>query len=117
MSKSLGNMIFVREALKTATPQALRLYLFDIHYRRPFDHDESRLARARVRATALTASLGRGAVGPLGRDAATRAIMAALEADLDAPRAIRALERAARSAHASAKPSLRLVARRVLGIF
>src|SRR5207249_1175865 len=107
MSKSLGNMIFVRDALKTTTAQALRLYLFDLHYRRPFDHDESRLARARTRAAALAASLGRGAVGPLGRDAATRAVMAALEADLDAPRAIRALEGAAKTAPASAKPSLR----------
>jgi len=116
MSKSLGNMIFVRATLATTTPQALRLYLFDVHYRRPFDHDETRLARARDRAAALAASLGRGAVGPLGRDRATRAVMAALDADLDAPRAIRTLERAAKSASASAKPSLRFVARRVLGI-
>jgi L-cysteine:1D-myo-inositol 2-amino-2-deoxy-alpha-D-glucopyranoside ligase len=116
MSKSLGNMIFVRDALATTTPQALRLYLFDVHYRRRFDHDETRLERARTRAAALATSLGRGAIGPLGRDAATRAVMKSLEADLDAPRAIRALERAARTASAEARPSLRLVARRVLGI-
>jgi cysteinyl-tRNA synthetase len=116
MSKSLGNMIFVREALTRTTPQALRLYLFDLHYRRPFDHDETRLARARERATALATSLGRGAVGPLGRDAGTRAVMALLESDLDTPHAIRTLERAANTAPAVAKPSLRLVARRVLGI-
>ena len=95
MSKSLGNMIFVRDALKTTTPQALRIYLFDVHYRRRFDHDESRLARARVRAAALASDLGRGAVGPLGRDAGTRAVLAA---------------------PAAAKPSLRLVARRILGV-
>jgi L-cysteine:1D-myo-inositol 2-amino-2-deoxy-alpha-D-glucopyranoside ligase len=116
MSKSLGNMIFVRTALETTTPQALRLYLFDIHYRRPFDHDEVRLQRARERAAALAAALGRGTVGPLGRDTATRAVFALLEGDLDTPRAIRALEREARRAPAAARPSLRYVARRVLGI-
>ena len=116
MSKSLGNMIFVRIALQSTTPQALRLYLFDVHYRRPFDHDESRLARARERADALAKDLGRGAVGPPGRDAGTRAVLAALDDDLNAPRAIRALERAARDAPVSTKPSLRFIARRVLGI-
>jgi len=116
MSKSLGNMIFVRTALETTTPQALRLYLFDIHYRRAFDHDDVRLARARERATALASVLGRGPVGPLGRDLATRSVLALLERDLDTPRAIRALEREARRAPLAARPSLRYVARRVLGI-
>ena len=117
MSKSLGNMIFVRIALESTTPQALRLYLFDVQYRRPFDHDEARLERSRARAAKLAADLGRGTVGSLGRDAGTRAVLAALEDDLNAPRAIRALERAARNATAAAKPSLRFLARRVLGIF
>jgi L-cysteine:1D-myo-inositol 2-amino-2-deoxy-alpha-D-glucopyranoside ligase len=116
MSKSLGNMVFVRKALETTTAQAIRLYLFEVHYRRRFDHDEARLARARVRAGALAASLGRGAVGPLGRDAATRAVIAALDADLDTARAIRLLEREARRAAPSAKASLRFIARRLLGI-
>ena len=116
MSKSLGNMIFVRIALESTTPQALRLYLFDVHYRRSFDHDETRLARARERAAALAGALGRGAVGPVGRDAGTRAVLAALDDDLNAPRAIRVLEHAARTAPAAAKPSLRFIARRVLGI-
>jgi L-cysteine:1D-myo-inositol 2-amino-2-deoxy-alpha-D-glucopyranoside ligase len=116
MSKSLGNMIFVRSALETTTPQALRLYLFDVHYRRPFDHDEARLERARARSVALRTALGRGAIGPLSRDASTRTVLAALEKDLDAPRAIRALEREARRAPQSARASLRHVARRVLGV-
>jgi cysteinyl-tRNA synthetase len=89
-------MVFVRDALETTTPQALRLYLLDVHYRRRFDHHETRLARARVRAVALSTALGRGGIGPLGRDAASRAVMRALEDDLDAPRAIRTLEREAR---------------------
>lgn len=116
MSKSLGNMVFVREALATTSRQALRLYLFDLHYRRRFDHDEARLARARERSAALAATLGRGTVGPLGRDTATRAVLRALEDDLDTPRAIRTLEREARRATADARASLRFVARRILGV-
>ena len=116
MSKSRGNMVFVRAALETATPQALRLYLLDRHYRRPFDHDETRLVRAGERASALADALGRGATGPLGRDAATREVLAALDDDLDTRSAIRALERGARRATGGAKASLRHIARRVLGV-
>ncbi|HEV8654400.1 MAG TPA: cysteine--tRNA ligase [Candidatus Limnocylindria bacterium] len=116
MSKSRGNMIFVRTALETTTRQALRLYLLDSHYRRPFDHDGARLARAGERASALADALGRGPVGPLGRDRVTREVLAALDDDLDTRTAIRALERESRNASAAAKPSLRHIARRVLGI-
>ncbi|TVR70561.1 MAG: cysteine--tRNA ligase [Sphaerobacteraceae bacterium] len=38
MSKSLGNMVFVREVLRTQTPDALRLYLHSNHYRDEFDY-------------------------------------------------------------------------------
>jgi len=116
MSKSLGNMIFVRTALETTTRQALRLYLLDSHYRRPFDHDEQKLIRAGERATVLADSLGRGPVGPVGRDGVTREVLAALDDDLDTRTAIRALERGAQKSSSSAKPSLRLIARRVLGV-
>jgi cysteinyl-tRNA synthetase len=116
MSKSLGNMIFVRDALRTTTPEALRLYLLDGHYRRSFDHDEARLARARERADRLAVSLGRGPVGPLGRDRGTRAVLTALDDDLDTRAAIRALERASRTADDAAKASLRYIARTVLAV-
>jgi L-cysteine:1D-myo-inositol 2-amino-2-deoxy-alpha-D-glucopyranoside ligase len=116
MSKSLGNMIFVRTALETTTRQALRLYLLDSHYRRPFDHDEAELVRAGERASALAESLGSGPVGPRGRDAVTREVLAALDDDLDTRTAIRAIERGAERADDRTKPSLRQVARTVLGI-
>ena len=116
MSKSLGNMIFVRTPLETTTPQALRLYLLDSHYRRPFDHDEEKLVRAGERAAALAGALGRGAVGPVGSDGVTREVLAALDDDLDTRTAIRALERGAPKSNATAKPSLRSLARRVLGV-
>src|SRR2546430_15444893 len=64
MSKSDGNMVFVRDALKKTSPQALRLYLLDVHYRRAFDHDEDRLARPGRRSGALARSFCPGWPGP-----------------------------------------------------
>jgi len=117
MSKSDGNMVFVRDALDRVSPEALRLYLLDVPYRRPFDHDERRLARAAERQRRLAADLGAPRRSDaLGRDAATREVLAALEDDLDVPRAIRLLERHARSANETGRASLRAIARGILGI-
>jgi L-cysteine:1D-myo-inositol 2-amino-2-deoxy-alpha-D-glucopyranoside ligase len=117
MSKSDGNMVFVRDVLKKTSPQALRLYLLDVHYRRPFDHDEDRLARARERAKALAGSLGPGRLGPLEDDGPTHNVLGALEDDLHAERAMRNLERHARRDLApETAASLRTIARKVLGI-
>ena len=115
MSKSDGNMIFVRDALKVTDPHALRLYLLDRHYRKPFDHDEALLDRARLRHRTLADALGRGKVGPIGRDAASRSALAALEDDLDVPRALKIIEWAAPRADATGRASLRALAR-VLGV-
>ena len=116
MSKSDGNMVFVRDALQRASPQALRLYLLDLHYRKPFDHDEVWLAHSVERQQDLSERLGKGRVGRIGRDRATRAVLAALDRDLDTAAAIRELERQAKSADDASRPSLRAVARKVLGI-
>jgi L-cysteine:1D-myo-inositol 2-amino-2-deoxy-alpha-D-glucopyranoside ligase len=117
MSKSDGNMVFVRDALRRASPEALRLYLLDVHYRRRYDHDELRLQRAIERQRAFAARLGApAAADPIGRDAATREVLGALDDDLDIPRAMRLLERHARKADGAARVSLRAVAHRVLGI-
>jgi L-cysteine:1D-myo-inositol 2-amino-2-deoxy-alpha-D-glucopyranoside ligase len=115
MSKSDGNMVFVRDALKTTDPRALRLYLLDRHYRKPFDHDEALLDRARLRQRALAEAFGRGRVGPIGRDRDSRAALAALENDLDVPRALRIVERSAPRADATARASLHAVAR-IVGV-
>lgn len=117
MSKSDANMVFVRHALERASPEALRLYLLDLHYRKPLDHDEAELARAARRQATLAERLGLPARSDaIGRDAATRTVIAALEDDLNTPRAIRELERGARSDDARARASLRAVAKSILGI-
>ena len=115
MSKSDGNMIFVRDALEVTDPRALRLYLLDRHYRKPFDHDKALLDRARLRAKALADTFGRGPVGPIGRDGHTRGALAALENDLDVPRALGIIERSAPRVDAKTRASLRAVAR-IVGV-
>lgn len=115
MSKSDGNMVFVRDALARTSREALRLYLLDVHYRRPFEHDERRLARAGQRAERLATLLGRGR-GVLAADRASRGVLGLIESDLDTPRAVRLLEAAARrDPDAKTRASLRALAR-VLGV-
>jgi L-cysteine:1D-myo-inositol 2-amino-2-deoxy-alpha-D-glucopyranoside ligase len=115
MSKSDGNMIFVRDALRVTDPKALRWYLLDRHYRKPFDHNEALLDRARLRQKALAGALGRGKIGPIGRDDHSRAALVALEDDLDVSRALAIIERAAPRADTVARASLRAIAR-VVGV-
>jgi cysteinyl-tRNA synthetase len=44
MSKSLGNFITIRDALKTYHPEVLRLFLLSKHYRSPLDFSKSAVA-------------------------------------------------------------------------
>jgi L-cysteine:1D-myo-inositol 2-amino-2-deoxy-alpha-D-glucopyranoside ligase len=121
MSKSLGNLVHVSQALQRAPAAAVRLYLASHRYGRDWDFSWSGLARAarlvdRVRA--LLAEEARGAgerptavvvgAGPAVRvpagagKALVREFNAALGDDLDTPRAIRALRRAVRERDAAA---------------
>ncbi|WP_297200793.1 cysteine--tRNA ligase [uncultured Pluralibacter sp.] len=47
MSKSLGNVLLVRDLLADAPGEAIRLALLSTHYRRPLDWNQRRLATAR----------------------------------------------------------------------
>ncbi len=121
MSKSLGNLVHVSQALQRAPAAAVRLYLASHRYGRDWDFSWSGLARAArlvERARAVLAEEARGAgerpsavvggAGPAGRaprDAGrvlVREFSSALEDDLDTPRAIRALRRATRERDAAA---------------
>ncbi|HWG92096.1 MAG TPA: cysteine--tRNA ligase [Candidatus Thermoplasmatota archaeon] len=46
MSKSLGNFVTLRDALKKYRPEVLRLWLAGTHYRSPIDYSEAGLAQA-----------------------------------------------------------------------
>ena len=90
MSKSLGNLVFVSDLLKTADPRAIRLALMRHHYRAGFEWYDTDLDEG----TALLRRLIAAAQCPDGADPrpfATR-VRAALDDDLDAPRALEALD-------------------------
>jgi L-cysteine:1D-myo-inositol 2-amino-2-deoxy-alpha-D-glucopyranoside ligase len=115
MSKSLGNLVHVSQALQRAPAAAVRLYLASHRYGRDWSFSWSGLARAarlveRVRAllaeeargagerpSAVVAGAGPAARAPKGGGKALISeFNAALSDDLDTPRAIRALRRAIR---------------------
>jgi L-cysteine:1D-myo-inositol 2-amino-2-deoxy-alpha-D-glucopyranoside ligase len=90
MSKSLGNLVFVSDLLTRADPRAIRLALTRHHYRAGFewhdtDLDEGTALLHRLLAAAQCAS------GADPRPFADR-VRAALDDDLDAPRALEALD-------------------------
>ncbi|MFH1115314.1 MAG: cysteine--tRNA ligase [Pseudomonadota bacterium] len=46
MSKSLGNVLNIRDILKRVHPEALRLFLLSSHYRSPLDYNETSIREA-----------------------------------------------------------------------
>jgi cysteinyl-tRNA synthetase len=57
MSKSLGNMIRIRDALKEYTPTELRFYFSTVHYREPMMYSHTGLNDARSRLNRLQKNL------------------------------------------------------------
>ena len=105
MSKSRGNLVFV-SALREAgvDPRALRLALLDHHYRDDWDWTDDDLDRARDRLDRWTAAVSR----PTGPDASNVLIdvRSALANDLDAPKALVALDQWAELAVTGGGPNL-----------
>jgi len=85
MSKSLGNMVFVRDLVRTYSGDAIRLYLLRHHYRQVWEWSASELKDA-ARLAQRLATAAREPDMASGRERETFA--AALADDLDTPRAI-----------------------------
>ena len=88
MSKSLGNLVLVRDLLRRYSADAIRLYLLSHHYREEFEYDEGGLADAavvveRLRGVVAGASDVEGADNPVIRE-----MRDLLWTDLDIPRVI-----------------------------
>jgi L-cysteine:1D-myo-inositol 2-amino-2-deoxy-alpha-D-glucopyranoside ligase len=101
MSKSTGNMIFVRDALRRTHPDGLRLYLLAEHYRRPFDHDGRRMAAAARLAGDLRRMAERRGT-EAWKAPVPRAALRLLDADLDTPGALALLRGLMEAGNASA---------------
>jgi len=87
MSKSLGNLVFVSELRKAWDPRAIRLAVLAHHYRTGWEWDDGIMPTAAERLQAWEAR-GEG-------DGALDEVRAALDEDLDTPRAIQAVDEAA----------------------
>ncbi len=107
MSKSLGNLVFVRDLLKTWDPAAIRLAVLAHHYRSDWDWHEQLLPEAVTRLSRWRAAIANRRGAAPARPAGTTAqgteggvlaqVRAALDDDLDTSRALAAIDAAAGS--------------------
>ena len=96
MSKSLGNVLLVRDLLSQAPGEAIRFALLATHYRHPLDWNSRRLAQARQTLTRwyrrlAAATADEQAEGELGEKesiAPDAEVLEALRDDLNVPRVI-----------------------------
>jgi L-cysteine:1D-myo-inositol 2-amino-2-deoxy-alpha-D-glucopyranoside ligase len=93
MSKSLGNLIMVRELLKVHSPDAMRLYLGNHHYREAWEHNEEELMQAERWASKIRAAISAEAgAGPeLEPEPYWAAFTLAMDNDLDTHKAIQVM--------------------------
>jgi len=89
MSKSLRNLVLVRDLLQRFDADSIRVLLLRHHYREPWEYTEDQLADAAAWTRRLQ-DAARASAAPAGTP--NLAVRAALEDDLDSPRALRLLE-------------------------
>jgi cysteinyl-tRNA synthetase len=113
MSKSLGNFVTVRELLAKHPPGVLRLWLLSVRYRDPLEWDEAALTEASARYEAMVRAKARLSAWQQGLEGDASPVMdpakvprgnlreiegfsatyrRAMEADIDTPAAIAAME-------------------------
>ncbi len=89
MSKSLGNVLLVRDLLDQAPGEVIRLALLSTHYRKPLDWNAQRLQGARQALTRYYNSLVRVAhLDVLPQTEADPGVLDALRNDLNVPAAL-----------------------------
>ncbi len=86
MSKSLGNLVFVRDLREKFDPRAIRLAIVSHHYRSAWDYDENDVPRA-AEALARWEAAGPG-------EGALAEVRDRLDDDLDSPGAVEAVNAA-----------------------
>ncbi|HEX5048467.1 MAG TPA: cysteine--tRNA ligase [Gammaproteobacteria bacterium] len=111
MSKSLGNVVLIRDVLAKHAGETVRLALLNAHYRQPLGWGEPLLAEARKKLDRMYGALrdagvtGAQAAKPAAEPPA--AVVAALEDDLNTPQALAELFGVVRAANAAADPAER----------
>ena len=89
MSKSLGNVLLVRDLLEQAPGEVIRLALLSAHYRKPLDWNAQRLMAAQQTLTRYYESLSKVAhIAVLPQTEPDPELMDALRSDLNVPSAM-----------------------------
>jgi L-cysteine:1D-myo-inositol 2-amino-2-deoxy-alpha-D-glucopyranoside ligase len=91
MSKSLGNLVFIKDALRQHSADALRWYLLSFPYRDDFEYVRSDVPQAEQKVGQLKAALaaqGDPRGERLNPEPFRQAYFAALDDDLDTPKAL-----------------------------
>jgi cysteinyl-tRNA synthetase len=93
MSKSLGNVVLVRDLLEEASGEVVRLALLSAHYRQPLDWSADVLVEARRKLDRLYNTLRNfsNSLDDIENIAPADDFVAALEDDINTPRALAAL--------------------------
>jgi cysteinyl-tRNA synthetase len=93
MSKSLGNVVLVRDLLEEASGEVVRLALLSAHYRQPLDWSADVLVEARRKLDRLYNTLRNfsDSLDDIENIAPADDFVAALEDDINTPRALAAL--------------------------
>ena len=111
MSKSLGNVLLVRDLLDEAPGEAVRLGLLTAHYRQPLDWNPAVLEDARQKLDKMYGALrNSGITGRATGEAPVDpppAVLEALEDDLNTPRALAELFGLVRELNSAADPDAR----------
>ncbi|MBT8445322.1 MAG: cysteine--tRNA ligase [Gammaproteobacteria bacterium] len=115
MAKSVGNIVLVRDLLEVAPGEAIRLALLNAHYRQPLDWSEQLLEETRAKLDRLYGTLREigGWQGDWHDLEPDPDFVAALEDDLNTPKALASLFEISRQANRSedGKERVRLAAR------
>ena len=88
MSKSIGNVLLVHDLLKQAPGEAIRLALLNAHYRQPLDWTQAGLEQAKRTLDGLYGTLRRLQDIAVDEGDIPAAFLAAIEDDLNTPKAI-----------------------------
>ena len=94
MSKSLGNLVSVEEALQQFSPDSIRLYFLSSHYRSPLSYSDegcSAMERSLERLRHALERDGGDAGEPMDAEPFRRQFFDAMDDDLNTPRALAAL--------------------------
>ncbi|MBI4437106.1 MAG: cysteine--tRNA ligase [Candidatus Omnitrophica bacterium] len=88
MSKSLGNFITLRELFERASPEVIRFYFLQTHYRSPFDFSWEKLEEARRSYEGFEIFFAKKPPLPGGHASPPERFLEAMDDDLNTPQAL-----------------------------